>query len=106
MKVFIQSPDDKGRINGTIQEHLLNYFPNRMSSPSSADVCIVPISFFSDYKINPKLLEIQIPWVMLDFMEYEWCYFNEGESTHLFGRNTKECRWLNPNWYPFDSWVK
>lgn len=109
MRVFIQSPDDRGRIDGSVQSNILDHFPEKGSSVHDADVVIVPIAFFSDYKFNPKLWtisEIGRPWVLIDFLEYEWCYFNEKTDTHLFGKNTEDCRWLNPNWYPFDEWVR
>jgi len=105
--VFVQSPDDRNRIDGSIQCNLINHFPERVTSLAAADVTIVPISFFHDYKFNPKIYDIEFrPWVMIDFLEYEWCYFNEKKDTHLFGKNTEDCRWLNPNWYPLDEWVR
>ncbi len=107
MNFFIQSADDKMRIDGSIQSNILDHFHYIVSSPAKADVCLVPISFFHDYKFNPRLWDISDkPWVMIDFLEYEWCYFNEKNETHLFGKNTNDCRWLNPNWEPLDEWVR
>ncbi len=109
MKVFIQSPDDKGRIDGSISCNLLNHFPEIVTSLAACDLAIVPISFFHDYKFNPKLYDIsqtKKPYVFMDWLEYEWCYFNEKNDTHLFGVNTADCRWLNPNWHPLDEWMR
>jgi hypothetical protein len=113
MRVFIQSPDNAGRIDGTITAHLLSGFPDVSSSPHDCDVIVVPISTFADYKFNPKLHDIdgwdlsaRKPWVLLDFTELEWCYFDEKNETHLFGKNTRDCRWLNPHWHPFCDFVR
>jgi hypothetical protein len=109
MKVFFQSADDKSRIDGSIQCNLLNHFPEIVTSLAAADLVILPISFFHDYKFNPKIYDIAEagkPYVFMDWLEYEWCYFNEKNETHLFGKNTLDCRWLNPNWHPLHEWMR
>jgi hypothetical protein len=106
MKVFVLSPDDRIRIDGFTQCNLLNHFPEVVGSPSAADVCVIPISFFHDFKFNPKLHDLTIPIVIIDMMEMEWCALDEKNETHLFGKNTHDFRWLNPNWYPFCDWVR
>lgn len=100
------SPDAAGRIDGTIQAHLLSGFPNVSSSPHDCDVILVPISTYADYRFNPKLRDIKKPWVLIDYVELEWNYFDLGNPTMLFGQNAKECRWLNPHWHPFDDFVR
>src|SRR5437773_11873839 len=104
MKVFVISPDNRGRIDGSVQANLLNHFPEKVTNQAAADVVIVPISLYTDYSFNPKLNDITKPIVIIDFLEMEWCYFDEKKDTHIFGKNTRDCRWLGPNWYPFDGW--
>jgi hypothetical protein len=108
MKIFVQSPDARGQIDGSVQSHLLAHLPDQVSSPHDSNVCVIPISFFADYKFNPKLNDIPAgkPIVIIDFTEAEWCFFNEKTETHRFGYNTRENRWFNANWYPFDDWAR
>jgi hypothetical protein len=109
MKVFILSPDDKGRIDGSIQCNLLNHFPEIVTSLDACDLAILPISFFHDYKFSPKVWDIsqqKKPYVFMDWLEYEWLYFKEKNDTHIFGKNTADCRWLNPNWDALDEWMR
>lgn len=105
MKVFVASGDAQGRLDGTLQKFLLSHF-QQVTSQASADVVLVVISFFHDFKFNHRLTEITKPVVVMDFSELEWCYFDEKNETHLFGKNTRDCRWLNPNWYPLCDWVR
>lgn len=105
MKVFSVSADAQGRLDGTLQAYLLNYF-HQVTSQAAADVALVVASFFHDFKFNHRLTEITKPVVIVDFSELEWLYFDEKNETHLFGKNTRDCRWLNPNWYPFCDWVR
>lgn len=106
MRVHFISPDAQGRIDGTIQAHLLSGFPDVSSSPHDCDVILVPITTFSDYRFNPRLRDIKKPWVLIDYCELEWNFFDLGNDTMLFGKNAKECRWLNPHWHPLDDFVK
>ncbi len=105
MKIFIESADSQLRVDGSVRCNLLNYF-NHATSQTDADICVVPVSFFHDFKFNVRLLDITIPVVVLDMLEYEWCYFDETNETHLFGKNTADCRWLNPHWLPLDDWLR
>lgn len=100
------SGDAQGRIDGTIKAHLLSGFPDVSSSPHDCDVIVVPVSTFADYRFNPKLRDIKKPWVLLDYTELEWNYFDLGNTTLLFGQNAKECRWLNPHWHPLHDFVR
>ncbi len=106
MKVFIISADEQGRIDGSIRSNILDHFHPIVTSESAADLIIVAISFFHDFKINTKLWDIRKPYVFIDFTELEWCYFKEKNESHLFGVNTPDCRWLNPNWLPLHDWMR
>lgn len=106
MRVHVLSADAAGRVDGTIQAHLLSGFPNVSSSPHDCDVILVPISTLPDFRFNPKLRDIRKPWVLLDYVELEWNYFDLGNPTLLFGKNVTECRWLNPHWHPLDDFVR
>ncbi len=109
MKIFVVSADDRQRIDGSISSNILNYFPERVTSLAEADVALVVVSFFNEFKFSTKLWSIseaRKPWVMLDFTEVEWCYFDEMDESHLFGRNTASCRWFSPAWHPLDEWAK
>lgn len=104
MKVFIQSPDASLRIDGTVQKFLLDFFPERVAAQEQADVVLVPISLFADYQFNDKLDRIHKPWVMIDYLEYEWCASAEPD-THLLGQNTRSCKWLqSPDWFKLCDW--
>lgn len=103
MTVCIQSPDAQDQIDGTVNNNLLSHFRER-APLESADVVIIPISMYRNYEFNPILQRISKPIVIVDFMEYEWQW--DAPDTHLFGKNTRECRWLGENWYPFDDWVR
>lgn len=96
------SPDLQGRIDGTISANLLSGFPDQSSSRHDCDVVLVPISLFHDFKFNPLLRDINKPWVLIDYLEYEWCC----DMSHFIGRNTRECRWLSPAWWEFDEFAK
>lgn len=106
MRVHCLSPDAQGRIDGTIVAHLLSGFPDRSTSPHDCDVILVPITTFSDFRFNPRLRDIKKPWVLIDYTELEHNYFDLGNDTMLFGKNAKDCRWLNPHWHPFDDFVR
>lgn len=110
MRIHCLSPDSQGRIDGTIQAHLLSSFPDRSTSPHDCDVILVPITTFSDFRFNPRLRDIagrcKKPYVLLDYTELEHNYFDQCPDTMLFGKNAKECRWLNPHWHPCDDFVR
>lgn len=104
MRTHVMSPDMQGRIDGTVAANLLSGFPDQSSSRHDCDVILVPFSFMSDFKFNPLLKDISKPWVALDFLEYEWnC---DMMSTHFVGLNTRDCRWLRPEWWEFDDFAK
>lgn len=106
MRVHVLSPDAAARVDGTIQAHLLSGFPNVSSSPHDCDVILVPITTLAGFKFNPKLRDIKKPWALLDYVEYEWCFDMQNHCTHLFGLNTRECRWLSPAWWDLCDFVR
>jgi hypothetical protein len=103
MRICIQSPDARGDIDPTIYGNTLRFLPNQVDL-SQADVVVVPISRLPGYTFNPALNAVHQPVVIVDFIEYEWSW-NEPD-THILGRNTKSCRWLNdPAWHQLDDWA-
>lgn len=104
MRTHVLSPDLQGRIDGTVAANLLSGFPDQSSSRHDCDVILVPISTLADFKFNPALKDIDKPYVILDYLEYEWC--EDMPVTHLFGRNTRDCRWLSPAWWDFCDFVR
>lgn len=106
MRTHVISSDLHGKIDGTIAANLLSGFPDQSSSRHDCDVILVPISFFGDFQFNPILKEIDRPYVIIDYLEMEWLYFDEKNDTHLFGKNTRDCRWLNPHWHSFCDFVR
>lgn len=106
MRVHFMSGDAQGRIDGTIKAHLLSGFPDVSSSPHDCDVIVVPVSTFPDYRFNPKLRDIRKQYVLVDYLEYEHNYFERAGTTHLFGKNTRECQWLNPHWHELCDFVR
>lgn len=106
MRTHVLSPDAHGQIDGTIAANLLSGFPDQSSSRHDCDVILVPISRFADFQFNPALKEIDKPWVLIDYLEYEWLYAFAVQGTHLLGKNTRDCRWLSPAWWDFCDFVK
>lgn len=105
MKVFIQSPCVSGDTNGALDHLLLRGF-DRVDSQEECDVIAIPITTVADFEFNEKLNDIKKPYVLLDYTELEWNYFDNGEPTMLFGQNAKDCRWLKENWHPFSDFVR
>jgi hypothetical protein len=103
MKVFILSPDGQGRIDGTNKHQLLDRLPGLVMSERDADVVLVPISFYPDYTFSRDLVKIRKPVVIVDYMEYGWDFWRNGNATHLFGdgrlpdnlRANREWQWLD-----------
>lgn len=104
MRTHVMSPDLQGRIDGTIAANLLSGFPDQSSSRHDCDVILVPISFMSDFRFNAAMKDIDKPYVILDYLEYEWC-FDMG-VTHRLGVNTRDCRWLSPAWWEFCDFAR
>lgn len=105
MRTHVLSPDLHGQIDGTIAANLLSGFPDQSSSKHDCDVVIVPISFFSDFKFNTLLHGgLDKPWVLIDYLEYEWNF--DMPQGHFLGVNTRDCRWLSPEWWDFCDFVR
>lgn len=102
VKIFVQSPDGHGQIDGSVNNNLLQFLPNRVGSAHEADVVVVPISMFHDFTFNSELFKITQPIVIIDFLEYEWCW--DEPDTHLLGRNTS--LWLpSGDWEQLHNWA-
>lgn len=81
---------------------VMNIFQNVQS-----EVPIVLVVRHDNYQFNPALMDIQGPWIMGDYAEYEWDRYNF-TNTHIFGRNTNDFLYRFPGeqWQLFDNWVK
>jgi len=72
MKVFVLSPDDQGRIDGTIEANLLSHLPDRVSSEAQADVVLVPVGgvFTIDAERATRVIDQLRPRLMIVPMHY------------------------------------
>jgi hypothetical protein len=104
MKVYFASADADGRINGTISANLLSHFPDRVDSISQADVVLVTVSYFDDFKSTRSLWSITKPWVLVDFMEYGAAWSQE--STHLFGDGNLPANLVGQEWAMLDRCIE
>jgi hypothetical protein len=96
MKFFIHSPDKNGFVDGCLQHMVLDGFPNLVSSEAEADVCLAPVSRHAGFEFGSLPSK---PYVILDFLEYEWRAVNDVRYSHFLGENTAEFeRWLSPEW--------
>jgi hypothetical protein len=107
MKVYLISAHADGRIDPTTMERLYQHIPGHVHSISDADVVLVAISHYEDYRFGHHLEKIgKKPWAMIDYMEYHGqC---EEYKTHLFGVN-HEIAWnlhSNPEWEKLHNFCK
>ena len=106
MKIFIQSADLSGNIDAPVL-NFLRMLHGLTESLLEADVVIVPITRYDNYKFNPKLYELNKPWVLVDFCEYganDW----DRKETHFFGFNTHKFKQFDScreQYELFDKWV-
>jgi len=90
-----------GRIEAVMHRDVLAQIPNRVGSMAEADVVLVPISYYGDYKFHDALLSINKPVVVFDYLE--WFGF---ATSHLLGkeelpRNVAE----DPEWQKLNRWA-
>jgi hypothetical protein len=105
MKLAIVSPLASNQIDGTIKHQLLDNLPNVVANQEQADAVIIPVSYFPDIEVNPRLYQIRKPVILVDYMEYGSSW--NGEDTHIFGRNHHIAGCLQtPGWIHFSEWVK
>jgi hypothetical protein len=105
MRVFIQSPDTWGRIDGTVRANLLNFF-TLTSNQSEADVVVVPVSFYDNFIFNESLYKITKPLIILDYLEYGQSW-KAGTDTHVLGRNTANfANIASEQWMRLDAFVR
>lgn len=106
MRVFLQSACQSGRLGGALSSMLLDHFPNVAPSQDEADVVIVPIDRMPDYKFNQALYGITKPWVLLDYFECEWNFFERRSDSLLFGINgLSNMEWLDDEWLLFSRFA-
>lgn len=105
MRVFIQSPDTWGRIDGTVRANLLNFF-TLTSNQSEADVVVVPVSFYDNFIFNESLYKITKPICVIDFLEYGSSW-KAGTDTHQLGKNTNNfANIASEQWMRLDAFVR
>jgi len=107
MRMFILNADSSNRMESVVISHLYSHL-NVVSNINEADIVIVGVSYFHDYRFNEALRGINKPWVLVDFVEYCWDW--QPVDTHVFGKNTSEFRKrLESNfdqWMLFDEFVR
>lgn len=101
MKIHLLSADAQGRIEGPLHDRLLSKIPNQ-TSLESADVVLVPISYYGDYQFNPDLNRLRgKKWAVIDTMED---YGQLSGAYHIFGRDLFAYGG-NQEWLKFDQFV-
>lgn len=104
MKIFVLSPDINGHVEPTLQWTMFKYL-HSCETVEEADVVVIPVSFIPSAEINPRVLELQKPWVMIDFLEY----FNlwDEETTHVIGVNDPPVdHYKTDQWNVLHEWVR
>jgi len=105
MRVFIQSPDARGRIDGTIRQNLLNFF-TLAPDQANADIVVVPVSYYHDFEFNNDLFKIKKPWICADFLEYG-ASWTTGLDSHILGRNSANfSNVASEQWMKLDAFVR
>jgi hypothetical protein len=104
MNLHIISAHADGHIDGTANLALYHHLP-QTPNRNNADVVLVVISHYEDYKFNESLYYINKPIVIVDFMEY-FGFLPLGE-TYLFGsgelpRNIRD----SSEWGKLSAWVR
>lgn len=105
MKLFVQTPDAGGQIDGTTIQSLLRQLPT-VDNINSADAVIIPISYFGNYKFNDALLQIKKKIVVIDYIEHGWDF--DFIKPNILGCDIhKSCGHLNNEEYAkLDQWAK
>lgn len=105
MRVYIVAPDASGRTDGALETMLLNHFPV-VAQQEESDAVIVPLARMNDYQFNPDLRAIRKPCIILDYWEAEWCFFEQRDSSLIFGKNGRENeKWLDAELLKLDDWL-
>lgn len=87
--IHIISADADGAIDPTVMKNILCHLPNRVDSVAAADVVLVPISWYSNFRFNSQLRAVNKPVVIMDFMEV----YGQKEGAHIFGRKDTSSGW-------------
>ena len=115
MNVFIQSPDAGGYIDGAVQSMVLRHFPNQVRRIEYCDVVIVPFTRHAGYKFNQAMNATLRPWVMLDYSEVEWNFFERQTDSFILGHPERGFDrlkhqlggwYLEENYRVLDDWTK
>lgn len=103
MKIFVMSPDSEGHLEPTLNHTLFPYLAN-CESVEAADVVVVPVSYIPEAEINPALLDLRKPWVMIDFLEYFRAW--DEKETHVMGVNDPPLdHYKTEQWCVLDDWI-
>jgi hypothetical protein len=82
-KIHIISAHANGDIDPTVKGNILCRLPGLVDSQDSADVILVPVSWYNDFRFNQALWSTCKPVVIMDFMEI---YGTQKPSSHIFGQ--------------------
>lgn len=89
MKVFLTSGDKKGKLDGSVQDHLFR--TSEKTSIEDCELIFLVITHFDDYQPDYELFERIISSgkkiVVVDYIEYGW---DKTETDHIFGINTED----------------
>lgn len=105
MKLFIQTPDAGGQIDGTVSQQLISKLPTT-DSMAQADAVLVPVSHFGNFKFNEIVQSINKPIIILDYLEFGWNF--DFSKQNILGRGIQNsCGHLNNEEYAkLDQWAK
>lgn len=89
MKVFLTSGDKKGKLDGSVQDHLFR--TSEKTSLEDCELIFLVITHFDDYQPDYELFERIAASgkkiVVVDYLEYGW---DKLETDHIFGINTED----------------
>lgn len=105
MKYYLASSDASGQVDANVTNQILAHF-EQVGCENDAEITIVPISYYGNYRFNEDLKYIKKPVVLIEFVEFAWNWDQESENrfghgmTHLYGHlNT-------PEYAKLDQWVR
>ena len=110
-RIHIISAHAGGHIEGVCQQHILAQLPNRVSSIAEADVVVVCVSWYSDFRFNDALVGLRKPVVLMDFMEVYGAKPDPARSLIIGHDGFEQWARLNDNhpcaveWAKLHAWV-
>jgi hypothetical protein len=104
MKYALIHPDVTGRYDPPGSD-TVKQIPNRVDDPKDADVLLMPVARFDEFKFDERLNDINKPWVLFDWCEFGWD--DPMTTSYRWGRDRlSHPSFQNPEWEKFDKFVR